>query len=103
MCGLKEKFQQLKNEYTNNMNERENIIVKMQENLKQRTTNEIVKCLDENEYRTDSDNVEELYAIDGALSQQASADKMTRIGEEQRQHLKNNKYTPDNPYYNNEE
>lgn len=99
MCNYKQQFQDLKNKYTNNMNECKNLIVQMQKNLKKRTPNNTVKCLDGKEYQIDSNNVEELYAIDGALSAKESSETMTQVGNNIcRQMERYNKYTPSHPY-----
>lgn len=99
MCDLKQEFQQLKAEYSKNVSERNEIIRRMRENLKQRTSEIVIKGLDGKEHQIESNNVEDLYAIDGALIAQDSAEKITKGGEVMRDAMEqNNKYNPSNPY-----
>lgn len=99
MKNLKQEFQQLKADYTNNKVERMDIIRKMQENLKKRTNLSIITGLDGKEYQMNSDNVEDLYAIDGALSALESSERITDTGNVLRKNMGlGNKYGPSNPY-----
>ena len=99
MKDLKHEFQQLKADYTKKAQDSNDIIRKMQDNLKKRTKESIITGLDGKNYQINSDNVEDLYAIDGTLSARDSSENMTNVGNVSREALqKNNKYSPSNPY-----
>lgn len=97
-------FEELKAEYSNleTSEERKSILIElMQENLKKRIGGgpTVMKCLDLMEHSVDSDNVEDLYAIDGYLRAKRSEEVMGVLSETARTEvLKKNKYGPNNPY-----
>lgn len=77
------------------------LIKLMQENLKQRCGKEsgTVKCLNGKEYSLDSENVSELYAIDGAMKESKNREKRDEASKKARaEAVSRNKYNPDNPY-----
>lgn len=81
---------------------RKNELIKlMQENLKQRCDKEngTVKCLNGKEYSLDSENVSELYAIDGAMKESKNREKRDEASQKARAEAESrNRYNPDNPY-----
>ena len=97
-------FDELKAEYSSSKttdSHRKELILLMQDNLRQRCGNEsrTVKCLDGNIYSIDSDNVSELYAIDAALNDAVRSKKFDEISEIKRDDaLSKNKNSPSNPY-----
>ena len=99
MHTLQVEFQQLKADYSNNRKEHDDIIHKMQTNLKKRTNKTNILCLDGKTYQINSDKVEDLYAIDGILSAEAPSQNMTNIGNDSRERMEQvNKYSSSNLY-----
>lgn len=99
-------FAEYKAEYSNKSTTRERqqeLINLMQQDLKERnnTGQEIINCLDGKEHSINSNSVNDLYAIDGALRSNDSSQKMDAIANVKREVASNhNKYGPDNPYPN---
>lgn len=104
---LEQQFDEYKAEYSNfrTRQERKNeLIALMQENLKERCGLDIctIACLDEHEYSIESENVEDLYVIDGFLRSEEGRIQLSAIGDIERQQAQDrNKYDPYNPYHNN--
>lgn len=84
-----------------NKERKEKLIALMQENLKERCEhyNGSIVCLDGQEHSLDSENVEDLYAIDGFLRSDEKRTQQSVTGNIKRQQAQSvNKYGPDNPY-----
>lgn len=82
---------------------KQHLLQLMKTNIKQRFGQEQdVITIDGQEYSINSDNVEDLYAIDGFLSYEESKNQMLAIGDRARQQAQDrNNYGPNNPYPNN--
>lgn len=96
-------FQEYKREYSliNTTKERKKELISlMRENLRQRLGEgpSSLLCLDREEYSVDSENVSDLYAIDGMLNQIDSSAKMNKVSDTMhKESLSRNKYNPGNP------
>lgn len=97
-------FEELKAEYhltTTTESRKKELIKLMQEDLKQRCGEDCdtVECLDGKDYPLDSDNVSELYAINGTLKETKTRKERDEISETTRaEALSKNNYSPSNPY-----
>ena len=104
MTGLELLFNDYRREFSldNATEVRKTELIKlMQENLKKRIGDgpSFIICLDLLEHSVDSDNVEDLYTIDGYLREKRSEEVMGVLSETARtEALKKNKYGPNNPY-----
>lgn len=98
-------FQIYRNEYflSNTTEERkEELRTLMRENLKLRCGSNSNVNIESKEISLDSDNVEDLLAIDGFLNKSASTNLMTELGNSSRFEAQSqNRYSPTNPYPNN--
>lgn len=101
---LKKQFDDYKAEFSSKEatdERKKDLIMSMQENLKRRCGKDCtaIACLDGKEHSLTSDNIEDLYAIDGVLSAEASKDEMTESANCARKDITNlNKYGPTNSY-----
>lgn len=90
MTILEKEFRQLKEEYIlrsqngEYINELEDIREMMRKNLRARTSDFIITGLDGNKYIIESDEVTDLYMIDGALLAKSTSEKVTVMGSEQK-------------------
>lgn len=97
-------FQKYKGEYSqeNTTEDRKTKLISlMQENLRQRLGKgrSSLVCHDEKEHSVESENVSDLYAIDGELNLKNSSAKMNKDSDTIRGgSLSGNKYNPNNPY-----
>lgn len=98
------KFDELKSEYSNPKtieSRKKELIMQMQENLRTRRMDDrtSIKCLNGNECSFDSNNVEDLYAIDAKLNYDAD-NKLRQIGSDIYRSLQTSKnnYNKNNPY-----
>lgn len=104
MTENEKQFGDLKCEYSQkdtNENRKKELISLMQQNLKGRTGEDswIIKCIDGKEYSLNSNNVEDLYAIDGTLKNNASQQRLTEVADDTRKaQSDSNKYGSNNPY-----
>lgn len=100
---LKKLFGCYKAEYSNRTttNERKNTLVSlMKENLKKRNKKncDTIVCLDRKERSLASTNVEDLYAIDGALNAADSSERLTVIADDIRNEANRNLFESANTY-----
>lgn len=103
---LEQQFDEYKAEYSRveTTDERKNeLIVLMQGNLKRRWghDNRTISCLDGQDHSLDSENVKDLYAIDGFLKSEEKRNQMSAMCDRARQETQDrNIYGPNNPYPN---
>lgn len=101
---LQKQFNELKANYSMqgiSDEDKRSLVVEMQNNLKGRLGQEISSCfgLDEKMHYLDSENVEDLYAIDGALrAQKKEFENLHKSAIFHESATKQNKYSPSNPY-----
>lgn len=101
---LQKQFEDLKAKYSIqgiSDEDKRSLVVEMQNNLKERLGRENTSCfgLDRKEHHLDSENVEELYAIDGALrAQKKEIENLHKSAIFHESAIKQNKYSPSNPY-----
>ena len=101
---LKTQFNSFKVEYSNkDMKEerRKVLITLMQENLKKRCGKDggFIECLDGKEHSLTSENVEDLYAIDGSLNADACKNELTEAADFARKDAdERNQYGPTKTY-----
>lgn len=101
---MDKQFQEYKGEYSqeNTTEDRKTELISlMRENLRQRLGEgrSSLPCRDGKEHSVESENVSDLYAIDGELNLRNSSAKMNKNSDTIRgELLSGNKYNPDNPY-----
>lgn len=101
---LKVQFNDYKAEYSDKDTKeerRKELIPLMQVNLQERSGKDIgyIKCIDGKEHSLTSDNVEDLYDIDGTLNAEFSKKIMTDVADNARKDAnENNQYGPANTY-----
>ena len=104
LLKLKAQFNDYKAEYSDKETKEERrkvLIPLMQTNLKERCGKDCgsIMCIDGNEHSLTSDNVEDLYAIDGTLNVEVVKNKVTEFANKARKGANEiNQYGPVNTY-----